>query len=210
MCALLSSASSRSVTTRLTHTVCSTVAQRAQADRLAGQPDDCPSESGNLSRRSLASRLAGNRFDGGVLWQRVIKRLVDGLFTLSGLSWRTGEEVVDEYKFEKYALTCAPSRIRTCAHGSGDRGRLRRRTHSDPGKHAPGLPSGPVFSRNSLAVPAAPQSPGALPPVSAPRTGAGPSGPARSCPARPGRLPLTCTSTRLGPSESQKVRKDQR
>src|SRR5260221_1199111 len=89
MCALLSSASSRSVTTRLTHTVCSTVAQRAQAARLAGQPDDCPSERGNFSRRSLASRLAGNRFDGGVLWQRVIKRLVDGLLTLSRPSWPT-------------------------------------------------------------------------------------------------------------------------
>src|SRR5260221_10214199 len=25
----------------------------------------------------------------------------------------------DEYIFEKYILTCAPSRIRTCAHGSG-------------------------------------------------------------------------------------------
>jgi hypothetical protein len=24
-----------------------------------------------------------------------------------------------KHKFEKYAVTCAPSRIRTCAHGSG-------------------------------------------------------------------------------------------
>src|SRR5258708_21871417 len=83
MWGLFLSGSSRSVTTRLTHTVCSTVAQRAQAARLAGQPDDCRSESGNLSRRSLASRLAGSRFDGRVLWQRVIKCLVDGLFRLS-------------------------------------------------------------------------------------------------------------------------------
>src|SRR6266853_3413497 len=52
-----------------------------------------PSESGNLSRRSLASRLAGNRFDGRVLWQRVIKRLVDGLFTLSRPSWPTGKRL---------------------------------------------------------------------------------------------------------------------
>src|SRR5258708_39735788 len=87
MWGLFLSGSSRSVTTRLTHTVCSTVAQRAQAARLAGQPDDCPSESGNLSRRSLASRLAGSRFDGRVLWQRVIKGLVDGLFMLSRPSW---------------------------------------------------------------------------------------------------------------------------
>jgi hypothetical protein len=44
-----------------------------------------------------------------------------------------------EYKFEKHILTCAPSRIRTCAHGSGDRVRPRCRTYSDLQKHVFGL-----------------------------------------------------------------------
>src|SRR5258708_4248222 len=83
-------------------------------------------------------------------------------------------DVKDRLQFRKIASACAPSRIRTGAHGSGDGGRGRRRTHPDPGKHAPELPSGPVFSRHSLAVPGAPPSPGALPLVSAPRTGARP------------------------------------
>src|SRR5262245_50281089 len=42
---------------------------------------------------------------------------------------------VGEYKFEKFTLTCAPSRIRTCAHDSGDHGRLCYYTHRDLRKH---------------------------------------------------------------------------
>src|SRR5262249_39335000 len=43
---------------------------------------------------------------------------------------------VDEYEFEKYVFTCAPSRIRTCAHGSGDHRRLCYYTRRDLRKHA--------------------------------------------------------------------------
>jgi hypothetical protein len=81
------------------------------------------------------------------------------------------------------------------------------RTHSDLGKHAPELPLGSMFYRNSLAVPAASQNRGALPLVSAPRTGAGRSGLVRSCPTRSSCLPLTCTSTRLGASAARRIRR---
>src|SRR5215813_8922923 len=100
MCALVSSASSRSVTTGL----------RTRSDRpwhdararhlLTGQPDDCPSERVNLSRRSLASRLAGSRFDGRVPWQRVVRCLA-GWPVHAVSSKLARREERDEYKFEK-------------------------------------------------------------------------------------------------------------
>jgi len=102
---------------------------------------------GNLSRGSLASGLAGNRFDGRVLLQLGMKRLVDGLFMLSRRSWPTRKEV-DVYKFEKYVLTCVPSRIRTCAHGSGGRSRSDDGTGSELRKRAVIC----ILRRSSIAI----------------------------------------------------------
>jgi len=53
----------------------------------------------------------------------------------------------------KNSLDCAPSRIRTCAHGSGDHARLSDDIGRDLRKLAAGPSLGLILSRHSLAVP---------------------------------------------------------
>src|SRR5216683_3582011 len=62
----------------------------------------------------FASRLAGNRFDGRVRWQRVIKRLVDGLLTLSRPSCPSGHGPTSTYsKNSLYLRPQQDSNLRT-------------------------------------------------------------------------------------------------
>src|SRR5260221_1018243 len=93
------------------------MAQRAQAARLAGPPDNSPCERDSLSQvsreqvgvhpvRRPCAMAASHKVPGRWHVHAVSSKLPAG-------AW------ADEYIFEKYILTCAPSRIRTCAHGSG-------------------------------------------------------------------------------------------
>jgi len=116
---------------------------------------------------------------------------------------------LDCYCVRIYSSTCASSRMRTCAHGSGDHGRRRRRTHSDLENTLPSRLPGRCPLATLSRRPERRRAPGLCRWSAHHAREPGRSGLVRSCPARSGCLPLTCTSTRLGAFESQKVRKYQ-
>jgi hypothetical protein len=76
-----------------------------------------------FSRRSIVIKLCGGCGRGPAAEERP---RYTRFFVLMADSSNASDDL-----FEKHSSSCAPSRIRTCAHGSGGRLRTRRRAYSD-------------------------------------------------------------------------------